>query len=101
MKKILTLAFVLVLVSAVASAQAGPGESFRRHHRHDGFRSGQITRHERVELRKDAFRYKVAQRGARRDGRITPFEHRRLHNLRRHDRFEASRFRHNGRRRLI
>jgi hypothetical protein len=101
MKKFITLGLILVALSVTASAQQGPGERFRRHHRHEGFRHGEITRHERMGLRKNEFRYGMAQHRARRDGVVTPFEQRRPRHLRRHDRFEAFRYRHNDRRRVI
>jgi hypothetical protein len=101
MKKLLTLGLALILISAMASAQKEPGDRFRRHRIERGFRHGQINRPERFQLRKDEFRYNMAQRNARRDGFVGPMEHRRLYKMRRHDRREAFLFRHNGRRRFI
>ena len=101
MKKYLSLGLILIVLSVTASAQQRPAERFHRHRIHQGFRQGEITRHERLELRKNAFRYEVAQRRARRDGVITPFEQRRLHHLKRNDHREAFRYRHNDRRRVI
>ena len=101
MKKFITLGLILVVLSVTASAQQGSGERFRRHRIHHGFRHGEITRHERMEIRKNTFRYDMAQHRARRDGIVTPLEHRRLNHLRRNDRREAFRYRHNDRRRVI
>ena len=101
MKKILTLGLALVLISAAASAQRGPGDRIRRHQVTQGFNNGQITRPERFQLRKDAFRYQMLNRKVHRDGVVTPLEHRRLHQVRRHERHDMFRFRHNGRRRVI
>ena len=100
MKKIFVLGMVLTLLAAAASAQ-GPGDRIRRQRIEQGFNSGQITRPERFRLQKDRIQYKVERRRAARDGRITPLERRRLSKIRRHDRREAFRFKHNRRRRLI
>ena len=54
MKKILSISFILILLSAAASAQR-PGDNIRRHYVKQGFSNGQITRGERFELRKDVF----------------------------------------------
>jgi hypothetical protein len=100
MKKILSISLILILLSAAASAQR-PGDHMRRHYVRQGFNSGQITRGERFELRKDVVRSKAAQRHARRDGVVTPLERRRIHQLKAETRRDAFRFKHNGRRRLI
>lgn len=100
MKKVLSISFILVLLSAAALAQR-PGNNIRKHYVRQGFSSGQIIRGEKFELRKDVVRYKGAQRHARRDGVVTPLERRRIHKLRCETRRDAYRFKHNGRRRLI
>jgi hypothetical protein len=100
MKKILSITFILMLLAAAASAQR-PGDNMRRHYIRHCFANGQITRGERFELRKDAVRYKAAQRHARRDGVVTSLERRRIHKLKCETRRDAFRFKHNGRRRLI
>lgn len=100
MKKILSISLILILLSAAASAQR-PGDKIRRQYVRQGFNSGQITRVERFELRKDVTRYKAAQRHARRDGVVTPLERRRIHQLKAETRRDAFRYKHNGRRRLI
>ena len=101
MKKIITLGLVFVLISAVASAQKEPGNNIRRHRVERDFRHDRINRPERFELRKNEFRYNMAQRNARRDGFVGPMERRRLYKMRRHDRREVYQFRHNGRNRVI
>jgi hypothetical protein len=100
MKKIFVLAMVLTLLAAAASAQ-GPGDRTRRQRVEQGFNNGQLTRPERFRLQKDRIEYKVERRRAARDGRITPMERRRLSQMRRHDRHEAFRFKHNRRRRIL
>jgi hypothetical protein len=52
-------------------------------------------------LHRNEVRHKIERRRALRDGRVTPMEKRRLNKVRRHDRREIFRLRHNGRRRLI
>ena len=101
MKKLLTLGLILIVVSVTASAQQSRCDRLRRHRIHHGFHHGEITRHERFELRKNAFRYHIAQRRARMDGIVTPFEQRKLRHLKRNDRREAFYYRHNNHRRVI
>lgn len=100
MKKIVALSLILVLISAAASAQYS-NNRVRKHHVRQGISNSHITRPERFQLRKDVVRYKTAQRIARRDGVVSPFEKRRLHKLRTDTRRDAFRFRHNGRNRVI
>jgi hypothetical protein len=100
MKKLFALGLILTLLSAAAIAQ-GPGDRYRRHNIRQGFRSGELTRLERMELRKDQFRLESMERRARRDGRVTPYERRKLHKMRAHTRREAFRFKHNNRRRVL
>jgi len=96
MKKLLAISFILLLISSAASAQ-----SARRYRtRETGIRAN-ISGSERVQLRRDVFRYRTAKRSADRDGRIGPLERRRLHKMRCKTRRDAVRFRHNSRNRLI
>ena len=92
MKKVTILSLVFVLISTAVSAQR-PSNRYRRFN--------QITPLERFELRKDALRYKMAERRAHRDGFVTPPERRKLHKIKRHNRKDLFRFRHNNRRRVI
>ena len=101
MKKLIALSLILITLSAVASAQAGPGSQFRKSRSQRGFYNGQITRSESFELRKDALRYQMLKHRARRDGVVTPIERRRLRKERCESRRDLFRFNHNGRRRLI
>lgn len=95
MKKILSVTLVLVLISAASFAQRGPGDDIRKKGPGNGFSNGQITRGERFELRKDAVRYNAVKHHARKDGKITPRERRRMHKMRKHNRHDAFRFKHN------
>jgi hypothetical protein len=101
MKKILVFSLLLVLISAAASAQAGSGSRYRKQGIQRGFNQGQLSRPEKLELRKDVYRTQIMQRRARRDGIVTPIERRRIHRSKCDTRRDAFRFRHNGRRRLI
>ena len=97
MKKLLAISFVMLLISAASSAQSGT----RRYRTRESGIGTSISGPEKTQLRRDAFRYRIARRSAGRDGQIGPLERRRLHNMRCRSRREAFRFRHNGRNRLI
>ena len=102
MKKILILSLSLVLLSVAASAQRDDvGDRFRKHRVEHGFSNGQLTRPERHQLHRDHLRYKVARHRASRDGFVGPIERKRLHKIRRHNRHELFRFRHNRVHRVI
>ncbi|HEY6062369.1 MAG TPA: hypothetical protein VIV35_02100 [Chitinophagaceae bacterium] len=101
MKKILVFSLLLVLISAAASAQAGPGSLFRKQGIQRGFNQGQFSRSERIELRKDIFRDQLLKRRAGRDGIVTPIERRRLHRAKCDTRRDLFRFRHNNFHRVI
>jgi hypothetical protein len=92
MKKILVLSFILALISTAASPQVGPGRDLRKN---------QLTRFEKMELRKDVLRSQLLKKRAGRDGVITPFERRMIYRSKCDTRRDAFRFKHNGRRRLI
>lgn len=100
MKKIFALSFLVMILTVAASAQ-GPRERFQKHRIREGFRSGQLTRPERFELRKDQFRYQNMQRRVHRDGVVTPIERRRLHKQKAENRRERFRYMHNRQRRVI
>jgi hypothetical protein len=100
MKKLLALTFILMSLSFAVSAQ-GIRERVQKHRIREGFRSGQITRPERFELRKDQFRYQHMQRRVHRDGVVTPMERRRLHKQKAENRRQQFRYMHNRQRRVI
>ena len=93
MKKIMTLGILILLFTLAAPAQQG--------YRGLRARPSEITRFERLQLQKDLFSYRIARRHAGRDGVYTPYERRKLNNMRQKTRRDAFRFRHNGRHRLI
>ena len=101
MKKFLILGLSLILLSAVASAQQADGRHLRRNHLTQNFRNDELNRPERHQLRRDHFRYRVMQHRARRDGYVGSIERRHLHRMRKHNRMEAYRFRHNRFHRVI
>ena len=101
MKKILVFSLLLVLISAAASAQAGPESRFRKMRTERGFNEDRLTRSERFELRKDGRRTQLLERRSRRNGFVTPIERIRIHRSKCDTRRDAFRFRHNRRRRII
>jgi len=101
MKKILFLALILSLFAAAASAQVTDGHRFRHQRDMQSFHRRELTRPELRRLHHDQIRYKIARRRAHRDGRVTSLERRRLLQMRKHERRELYRFRHNDHRRVI
>ena len=97
MKKIFGLSLVLMILSVAASAQ----NVVRKQRAGRNCTRTQITVGERMELRKDALRYKMLQRRSQRDGVVTPIERRRLQRAKVEARRDLYRFKHNPRRRLI
>ncbi len=101
MKKLMFLGLILTLFSAAVSAQQASGESIRRQRMEEGYRSGELTRHEMRRLHKDHTRYQMEKRRDFRDGRISRHERHRLHRMHRHENRELHRFRHNHHHRAI
>lgn len=101
MKKILFLGLILILFAAAASAQVTDRNRYRHQREIQSRHRGELNRPELRRLHQDRVRYKIARRKAHRDGIVTPFERRRLHNIRKHNRHELYRFRHNNYRRVI
>ena len=101
MKKIFSISLALILLSVAASAQRSSGGRIQKNYVAQDFSNGQITRSERFELRKDAVRYKAAQRNARRDGIVTSPERRRIHKLKCETRRDTFRCTHNHRHRKV
>jgi hypothetical protein len=88
MKRIFFLAMILTLMTTVAFAQrVSPNRS-------------ELSRGEVNHLRVDQRHYIDARRKARRDGVVTPTEQRRLRMIRKHERRDLYRFKHNKRRRF-
>jgi hypothetical protein len=100
MKKIFLVGLVLGLFTVAASAQKGR-EVIRKQRIERGFETHQLTRGEKFRLQRNETRYHHEKRRVMRDGRVTPMERRRLHNMRAHDRRQMFRYRHNPRRRVI
>ena len=100
MKKIFAIGLVLTLFAFSASAQRIPDRD-KRFRMEQRFNDRQLIRPERLKLRNDILRYKIAQRRAHRDGFVGPMERRRLMMMKQHNRREMFRFRHNRFRRVI
>jgi hypothetical protein len=101
MKKIFFLGLILTLFAFAASAQQTNHQRFRHQREMQSSHRGELNRFELRRLHHDQQRNKIARRRAHRDGVVTPFERRRLHKMRKHERHELYRFRHNNRRRVI
>jgi hypothetical protein len=101
MKKIFFLGLILTFFSVAVSAQITEGQRFHHQREMRSSHRGELNRYELRRLHQDEFRYKMSRRRAHRDGIITPFERRRLNKMRRHERHELYRFRHNNHRRVI
>ena len=96
MKKILFLGLILTLVFTVsASAQVSDGKRYNQQRETRSFQHGDMNRYESRRFHHDEFRNKMAHRRAYRDGRISSRERRHLNKMRRHERNEFHRFRHN------
>jgi hypothetical protein len=88
MKRMFFLALILTLVTTAVTAQRiCPNRA-------------QLTQTEVRHLRNDQRHFRDSKRIARRDGVVTPREHRRLKMIRKHERRDLYRFKHNKRRRL-
>jgi len=101
MKKIILSGLLIALISVTANAQRKPADRIQRFRIERGFDKAEINRAERFHLRKDQLRYRIAQRRVKRDGIVTPMERRRLMKMKRHNRQELFRFKHNRFRRVI
>jgi hypothetical protein len=100
MKKILFVAVVFALFTTAASAQRG--HDVVTHHRvEQGFRNGDLTRGERARLHRNEVAYRHERRHARKDGRLTPAEKRRLAHIRKFDSRRVYAMKHNSRRRVF
>lgn len=94
MKRILLLAIIFSAITVGASAQVAQGR-IQRNRMEQGYRDGDFNRNEIRDLSHDQMRVNRARRHARQDGRITPYERRRIHRMQRHERRETFRYRHN------
>lgn len=101
MKKILYTAIAVLFISVAASAQKSSGDRILKHRVAEGFQKGDINRGERHQLRKDGAHYKMTKKNVRKDGKVTPRERKRVHNLKAKTRHDAFRFKHNRRKRVI
>jgi hypothetical protein len=94
MKRLFALSMIMLVLVAAVSAQ-GPGDRYRRHSVRSGIRSGELSRMESLELRKNKIRINSLQRRAHRDGIVTPYERRKIYKAKANNRRETFRFKHN------
>ena len=100
MKKIIALSVVFALFSVAAFSQKGKS-ILERERIHNGFRTGELTRAEKMKLKKNDIQYRKAYRRYAKDGHLSRGEKRKLYAIKKHDRRETFRFRHNDRKRII
>ena len=98
MKRIIALGVFFALFTVAASAQRNDA-GFKKKGMDRRYETGQLTRGEKFKLHKNDARYHKTKRHFKRDGRISPMEKRKLYKMKRHDRRETFRYRHNDRRR--
>ncbi len=107
MKKIVLLGLTLAIFTITVSAQSGRDgfnrdrDGIRKERVDRKFRSGQLTRGEKFKLHKNDREYGRAKRHALRDGKLTRYEKRKLSKMRKTDRRQSYRFKHNSRKRII
>ena len=101
MKKILVLGFMLSLISTAGLSQQLRGGSVQNFRIERGFKNGQLNRPEKMQLRKDQFRFKIERQRALKDGRVTPGERRKLTLMKRKNNLNIFRLKHNRKHRVI
>lgn len=99
MKKIVLLSAIVTIFAFSASAQRAPETSKRGHDK--ALHGGRLTRGEKMKLHKNDREYARAKRMALRDGKLTAREKQKLAKMRKHDRKQTVRFKHNSRKRAI
>ena len=98
MKKIFALGLVLALFTATVSAQQTRNDFRNGREYHQRFDRGKMTKGEKAKLHKNDRKYKHAKKRFMRDGKLSPMERKQLAKMKRHDRRDTYRFRHNSRR---
>ena len=101
MKNILVLGFILTLISTAGISQQLRGGNIQNFQIERGFKNGQLNRPEKMQLRKDQFRFKMERHRALKDGRVTPEERRKLTMLKRKNNLNIYRLKHNRKHRVI
>lgn len=94
MKRIIVAGILLLCMASAAIAQRGGLYRQVRPLR-------DIGAYDRLQLHRDALRFRIAGRLAESDGFITPIERKRLHKIKRKARRDAFRYRMSKRRRFI
>ncbi len=90
----------LMFFSIIASAQRS-GDRLHKMRVRDGIRSGELSRPELRDVRRDEFRYNMMQQRAKRNGEVTPAEKRRLQKMKMENSRQLFRYKHNRQRRVI
>ena len=107
MKKIVLLGLTFAIFAITVSAQTGRDEirkdrdGIRKERVDRKFKSDQLTRGEKFKLHKNDREYSRAKRHAYRDGKLNRFEKRKLTKMRKSDRRQTYRYKHNNRGRVI
>jgi hypothetical protein len=113
MKKFILLGIVATLFTVGASAQSRRGDYKKdypktdRHHmaerndRRFDDRTHSLTRGERAKMRHNAAAYHRQKHKAYRDGRLSRHEQRQLAKMKKDNRRQAYRYKHNGRHRVM
>ncbi len=101
MKKILALGVFFALFTVAASAQRNETGLRDKQRIHRGFESGQLTRGERFKLHQNDRQYNRTERRFKHDGKLNRYEKKRLNKMKRHDRHQTFRYKHNRRHRVI
>jgi hypothetical protein len=96
MKKLIVLAVAFTVFIASASAQSIRGGD-RKYKTGNGYHSRELTPGERYKLKKNDVRYHRTARKFKRDGRLSRTEKRKLYQMKRHDRHDTYRYKHNRR----
>jgi len=116
MKKLLLLGIVATLLTVGASAQNskqdfrkdGSGAGFKKdgaamNSRNDGprkdFRASQLTRGEKARMNHNSASFARAKHRAGSDGKFSSKEKKRLHKMKKHNRHDAFRYKHNDHKR--
>ena len=94
MKRTIVVSLLFLLIASASMAQRG---GFNRQVRP----VRDITAYDRLQLRRDALRFRIAGKLAESDGIVSPMERRRLHKIRRRTRRDTFRYRMSKRRRII
>jgi len=98
MKKILF--FSLLLALTISASAQGPRDRYERKRIANGYHNRELTRGETHSLVRGQRNIRHAERKARRDGHISPFERHRIHQMKKHQSRKTYHYKHNRHRRV-